>query len=216
MCVLDFYVHESEQRHGYGKVLFEQMLTEERVDPRHLAIDRPSPKFLGFLKKHYRLSDYVPQSNNFVVFNQYFDDQSPAAHVTSASADSGKFLNGGSVKSLSASRTLGNSPPHLSTFPTPQSQPMVVAGRNGGSFGAPIASNLPMTHGDAYTVKPLSSSVRAVGSSELSATTNRGQTIRRNSPTRSGAQGYNIISLTDEPLMGSYRGPDASTGQRRR
>lgn len=26
LCVLDFYVHESRQRKGYGKILFEHML----------------------------------------------------------------------------------------------------------------------------------------------------------------------------------------------
>jgi hypothetical protein len=34
---------------------------------------RPSPKFLSFLSKHYALSSYVPQTNNFVVFRKYFD-----------------------------------------------------------------------------------------------------------------------------------------------
>uniref|UniRef100_A0A1I8HE23 Alpha-tubulin N-acetyltransferase n=1 Tax=Macrostomum lignano TaxID=282301 RepID=A0A1I8HE23_9PLAT len=63
LCVLDFYVHESRQRHGYGKVLFEYMLQQEQVEPVHLAIDRPSPKFAGFLKKHYGLKDCIPQMN---------------------------------------------------------------------------------------------------------------------------------------------------------
>jgi alpha-tubulin N-acetyltransferase 1 len=37
LCVLDFYVHESVQRHGIGKAIFEKMLETERVDPRKLA-----------------------------------------------------------------------------------------------------------------------------------------------------------------------------------
>ena len=49
------------------------MLNDMKVTPEMLAYDKPSPKLLGFLKKHYKLSDYMPQSHNFVVFEQYFD-----------------------------------------------------------------------------------------------------------------------------------------------
>jgi hypothetical protein len=52
------------------------MLKFENTQPKLLAYDRPSPKLLGFLKKHYGLNQYVPQNNNFVVFNDYFDNQS--------------------------------------------------------------------------------------------------------------------------------------------
>ena len=37
LCVLDFYVHESVQRHGIGKAIFERMLESEGVDPKKLA-----------------------------------------------------------------------------------------------------------------------------------------------------------------------------------
>ncbi|KAF4742693.1 Alpha-tubulin N-acetyltransferase 1, partial [Perkinsus olseni] len=36
------------------------------------AYDRPSPKLLSFLRKHYGLHKYMPQGNNFVVFSEYF------------------------------------------------------------------------------------------------------------------------------------------------
>ena len=75
LCVLDFYVHESFQRKGYGKKLFEHVLQHERVRPEKLAYDRPSPKFLAFLSKHYRLSNHIPQQNNFVVFRKYFNSR---------------------------------------------------------------------------------------------------------------------------------------------
>lgn len=52
-CVLDFYIHESRQRAGLGKEMFELMLEQENVEPAKLAIDRPSDKFLAFLRKHY-------------------------------------------------------------------------------------------------------------------------------------------------------------------
>lgn len=72
LCVLDFYVHESCQRMGVGKMLFEKMLECENIEPHRLAYDRPSAKLLSFLRKHYNLAEFVPQNNNFVIFNQYF------------------------------------------------------------------------------------------------------------------------------------------------
>ena len=72
LCVLDFFVHESVQRGGVGKSLFEEMTRRENVRPEKLAIDRPSHKFLSFLKKHYGLSQFVPQVNNFVIFDKCF------------------------------------------------------------------------------------------------------------------------------------------------
>ena len=48
------------------------MLKFENVKPNTLAYDRPSPKLISFLKKHFSLVDYTPQNNNFVVFHDYF------------------------------------------------------------------------------------------------------------------------------------------------
>jgi len=74
LCVLDFYVHESVQRTGVGHTLFDVMLATEQVSPHRLGYDRPSPKLLAFLKRHYGLTGYVPQANKFVVFDAYFDE----------------------------------------------------------------------------------------------------------------------------------------------
>lgn len=73
VCVLDFYVHESCQRSGFGRLLFDTMLEHEKLHPAQFAYDRPSPKLIGFLKKHFGLVHYQPQNNNFVVFNEFFD-----------------------------------------------------------------------------------------------------------------------------------------------
>ncbi|XP_015426148.1 PREDICTED: alpha-tubulin N-acetyltransferase 1 isoform X2 [Myotis davidii] len=75
LCILDFYIHETLQRHGHGRELFQYMLQKERVEPHQLAIDRPSPKLLKFLKKHYTLETTVPQVNNFVIFEGFFAHQ---------------------------------------------------------------------------------------------------------------------------------------------
>jgi hypothetical protein len=81
--VLDFCVHDSVQRCGIGKQLFEEMLKRERLgrrlDPGELAYDGASPKLLAFLKKHYGLFDFVflishsshPNLLVFSTFNQY-------------------------------------------------------------------------------------------------------------------------------------------------
>ena len=52
--------------------MFDCVLTDQKIEPKDLAYDRPSHKFLSFLKKHFGLWDYFPQNNNFVVFNEFF------------------------------------------------------------------------------------------------------------------------------------------------
>ncbi|KAF6034769.1 ATAT1 [Bugula neritina] len=75
LCILDFYVHERKQRQGFGKKLFEFMLENERVTPSHLAVDRPSDRFLAFLTKHYKLRVTIPQVNNYVIFEGFFTNR---------------------------------------------------------------------------------------------------------------------------------------------
>jgi len=72
LCVLDFYVDHNVQRGCHGRALFEKMLEVERVRPEKLGYDRPSEKLISFLAKHYGLKKYVPQNNNFVVFDAYW------------------------------------------------------------------------------------------------------------------------------------------------
>lgn len=76
MCILDFYVHESRQRQGCGKYLFERMMREEAIPVEHFAIDRPSDKLLNFLRRHYNLNKIIPQVNNFVIFDGFFANRS--------------------------------------------------------------------------------------------------------------------------------------------
>ncbi|KAI9587181.1 hypothetical protein GQX74_003028 [Glossina fuscipes] len=73
--ILDFYIHESRQRSGLGKELFETMLTDEGWKPIKCSVDRPSDKLLGFLRKHYGLVRTIPQANNFVLYEGFFDDK---------------------------------------------------------------------------------------------------------------------------------------------
>ena len=87
LCVLDFYVHESKQRQGCGLRLFRFMLNAEKVQAHDLAIDKPSHKFLSFLRKHFSLCDVIPQVNNFVVFEKFFENNSNNRHRSSRSRD---------------------------------------------------------------------------------------------------------------------------------
>uniref|UniRef100_A0AAV2K2J1 Alpha-tubulin N-acetyltransferase 1 n=1 Tax=Knipowitschia caucasica TaxID=637954 RepID=A0AAV2K2J1_KNICA len=76
LCILDFYIADNRQRHGYGLQLFDHMLQDKNVQPALMAYDRPSPKLLSFLAKHYNLTQSIPQVNNFVVFEGFFFDKS--------------------------------------------------------------------------------------------------------------------------------------------
>lgn len=49
----------------------------ENVKPAKLAIDKPSEKFLGFMHKHYGLNKIIPQSNNYILYEEFFDDMAP-------------------------------------------------------------------------------------------------------------------------------------------
>uniref|UniRef100_A0A1I7ZQX9 Alpha-tubulin N-acetyltransferase n=1 Tax=Steinernema glaseri TaxID=37863 RepID=A0A1I7ZQX9_9BILA len=73
ICLLDFYVHHSAQRQGYGKALFDFMLQSERAKVERMAFDSPTVTLLAFLNKHYDLSNAIWQNTNFVVFPQLFE-----------------------------------------------------------------------------------------------------------------------------------------------
>ncbi|XP_054276880.1 alpha-tubulin N-acetyltransferase-like isoform X1 [Macrosteles quadrilineatus] len=76
LCVLDFYIHESKQRTGAGRKMFDYMLEDKDTVPYKLAIDKPTQSFLSFMNKHYKLSKIHPQNNNFVLFEGFFDKKS--------------------------------------------------------------------------------------------------------------------------------------------
>lgn len=80
LCVLDFYVHENVQRGGHGRAIFDLMLNLYREKPEKLAYDRPSEKLLAFNAKHFGLKRYVPQNNNFVVYDAYFETAPKPLH----------------------------------------------------------------------------------------------------------------------------------------
>lgn len=44
------------------------------MEAKQLAIDRPSNKMLKFIEKHYSLKKMIDQGNNFVIFEEFFDN----------------------------------------------------------------------------------------------------------------------------------------------
>ncbi|XP_022178110.1 alpha-tubulin N-acetyltransferase 1-like [Myzus persicae] len=73
-CLLDFYIHASKQRQGYGKQLIGYMLQDIKLHPKHLVIDKPTTNLLQFMWKHFQLSKLVTQENNFAVYEDFFDE----------------------------------------------------------------------------------------------------------------------------------------------
>ncbi|KAL5241783.1 hypothetical protein ACI65C_009193 [Semiaphis heraclei] len=73
-CLLDFYIHASKQRQGYGKQLIEYMLQDIKLHPKHLVIDKPTTSLLQFMWKNFQLLKLVNQGNNFAVYEDFFDE----------------------------------------------------------------------------------------------------------------------------------------------
>lgn len=70
-CLLDFYVTDEHQRRGIGHILFESLLRYIKLEPCEIAYDRPSPKLLSFLSKHYSLTRPDYQPNKYVIYPGY-------------------------------------------------------------------------------------------------------------------------------------------------
>ncbi|XP_073843518.1 alpha-tubulin acetylase isoform X1 [Musca autumnalis] len=105
-CILDFYIHESRQRAGLGKDLFETMLVDEKWTPIKCSVDRPSEKLLGFLKKHYGLVRSIPQANNFVLYEGFFDDVQATTKQTNG-AGNGMYITNSPNTQLFGATYLG-------------------------------------------------------------------------------------------------------------
>ena len=77
------------------------MLEYENLPAHKYAYDRPSPKLLGFLRKHFNLTKYSPQANNFVIFDQYFSSSRPQKQSSYAyNEEENKYRVGAGGKDL--------------------------------------------------------------------------------------------------------------------
>uniref|UniRef100_A0A0G4HDJ1 N-acetyltransferase domain-containing protein n=1 Tax=Chromera velia CCMP2878 TaxID=1169474 RepID=A0A0G4HDJ1_9ALVE len=97
-----------------GESVVKVMLRYEGTLPELIAYDRPSPKLLGFLRKHCGLSFPVPQSNNFVLFEKFFSV--PRGTQTAAAQESARICSlfgegfGESLRSSSADGARSSGP----------------------------------------------------------------------------------------------------------
>lgn len=115
LCILDFYIHESKQRMGMGKILYEYMLQEESVLPVHLAIDRPSEKFMNFLLKYYGLKNILPQNNNFVVYDGFFENNLDLIQGHKGQPDNKSVAGMNATRVIEAAGS-ANSSPHFGRY----------------------------------------------------------------------------------------------------
>lgn len=60
--------------------MFQHVLQAEGKRACDLGYDKPSKKSLSFLAKHFGLVDYVPQTSNFVVYEDYFKHNAPVGN----------------------------------------------------------------------------------------------------------------------------------------
>jgi alpha-tubulin N-acetyltransferase 1 len=88
VCLLDFFTCPTCQRQGHGKKMIDAMLEDQGLNMVQVPIDRPSNLCLSFMKRHFGLCEYVAQSNNFVVFDQFW--QSDSATNTISQYNSGR------------------------------------------------------------------------------------------------------------------------------
>jgi alpha-tubulin N-acetyltransferase 1 len=62
--------------------MIDRMLREEGLEMAAVPIDRPSNSCLSFMKKHFGLTEFLHQANNFVVFDEFWADKKPRQHPT--------------------------------------------------------------------------------------------------------------------------------------
>lgn len=85
LSVIDFYVHTSIQRKGYGKVkytfikeIFDKMIFNEKAYPSQLTYESINDTMLQFLNKCFNLRNYMLQNDGLLVFDGFFDVVSSA------------------------------------------------------------------------------------------------------------------------------------------
>jgi alpha-tubulin N-acetyltransferase 1 len=79
LCLLDFFTFPSCQRKGHGRKMIDAMLDDCSLQMKQVPIDRPSSLCLSFMKTHFGLTSFLPQSNNFVVFDEFWQEDAPLA-----------------------------------------------------------------------------------------------------------------------------------------
>ncbi|OHS93927.1 Alpha-tubulin N-acetyltransferase [Tritrichomonas foetus] len=78
LCLLDFFTYPICQRKGHGRRMIDKMLEDQHKEMKQIPIDRPSNLCLSFMNRHFGLCEYMPQSNNYVVFDQFWETSDDA------------------------------------------------------------------------------------------------------------------------------------------
>ena len=104
LCVLDFYIYDTEQRTGLGKEIFDFMLNYKHIEPGELAYDRPTLRFLAFLKRNYCLENYITQENNFIIYDEFFQSERIKNNETQYDSDTHRV-----IENLTRPKYLNNS-----------------------------------------------------------------------------------------------------------
>ena len=92
LCVLDFYIYDTEQRSGLGREIFDYMLNYKNIEPGELAYDRPTLRFLSFLKRNYGLENFITQENNFTIFDEFFESDRIRSNETQYDSDTHRVI----------------------------------------------------------------------------------------------------------------------------
>ena len=104
LCVLDFYIYDTEQRTGLGREIFDFMLNYKNINPGELAYDSPTLRFLAFLKRNYGLENFIAQENNFTIFDEFFESEKIKSNETQYDSDTHRV-----IENLMKPRYLSNS-----------------------------------------------------------------------------------------------------------
>ena len=92
LCVLDFYIYDTEQRSNLGREIFDFMLNYKNIEPGELAYDRPTLRFLSFLKRNYGLENFITQENNFTIFEEFFESDRIRNNETQYDSDTHRVI----------------------------------------------------------------------------------------------------------------------------
>ena len=92
LCVLDFYIYDTEQRSNLGREIFDYMLNYKNIEPGELAYDRPTLRFLSFLKRNYGLEKFITQENNFTIFEEFFESDRIRNNETQYDSDTHRVI----------------------------------------------------------------------------------------------------------------------------
>jgi hypothetical protein len=82
------------------------MIENTQMQPNMIAYDRPSKLLLSFLNKHYKLASFVPQNNNYVIFDQYFSNDNSAKNTQNKINNSNAPLTNNNINFSSLGKNL--------------------------------------------------------------------------------------------------------------